>query len=146
VDDTHLGYMALAELRALLGEFRAEAERSSGGCAAAAFPALVAECFACRVPVIVDVGVEALASEAAWACACVLREALSAGQDPDCRGQVPCFLRSSSFSPQSSGRALQEALDSQQNTTPFSNGVRAIRGHRQAGCEGEVLWVRRCCW
>lgn len=123
VDDTHLGYMALAELRALLGEFRAEAERSSAGCAAETFPALVAECFACRVPVIVDVGVDALASEAAWACGCVLREALSAGQDPDCRGQVPNFSALPFASPIIRTDTARSSRQPTKNTTRFSNGA-----------------------
>ncbi|CAL8468683.1 g8223 [Coccomyxa elongata] len=88
VDDTHLGYIKLIELEELLESFQEAAQRCPGSCAAEAFPALVAECFACRVPHIVDMGVEMLPSETAWSCSRVLREALSVGQDPDCRGQV----------------------------------------------------------
>ncbi len=96
VDDTHLGYIKLMELEELLESFQEAAQRCPGSCAAEAFPALMAECFACRVPHIVDVGVEMLPSESAWSCSRVLREALSVGQDPDCRGQVsahptPCL-------------------------------------------------------
>ncbi|EIE22354.1 hypothetical protein COCSUDRAFT_66578 [Coccomyxa subellipsoidea C-169] len=88
VDDTNLGYIKPKELQELLGSMREAAESCPGGCAAEAFPALVAECFACRVPHIVDMGVDMLPSEAAWGCPRVMREALSVGQDPDCRGQV----------------------------------------------------------
>ena len=88
VDDTHLGYIKLRELEELLDSFQEAAQRYPGSCAAEAFPALLAECFACRVPHIVDLGVEMLPSERAWSCLRVLREALSVGQDPDCRGQV----------------------------------------------------------
>ena len=48
-----------------------------------------AECLACRAPPIVDVGLAQLAlADEAWTCPRVLEEALSVGQDPDCRGQV----------------------------------------------------------
>ena len=50
---------------------------------------LVAECLACRAPEIVAIGVKLLAAhEGVWNCKRVLQEALSAGQDPDCRGNV----------------------------------------------------------
>ena len=50
---------------------------------------LPAECLACRAPAIVDVGLAQLAlADEAWTCPRVLEEALSVGQDPDCRGQA----------------------------------------------------------
>ena len=94
MDDTNLGYIKPKELQELLESLQEAGESCPGGCAAEAFPAVVAECFACRVPHIVDMGVDMLPSELAWGCPRVLREALSVGQDPDCRGQVPpshCF-------------------------------------------------------
>ena len=91
VDDSYLGYISVPELLGLLSEALA-ASASSGGAAAAAlavYRALVAECLACRAPAIVDVGLAQLAlADEAWTCPRVVQEALSVGQDPDCRGQA----------------------------------------------------------
>jgi hypothetical protein len=92
VDDTFLGYISAKELQGLLAEFGAASERSPISCATSAFAALVAECLACHDAKIVALGVEHLASDAAWNNARVLQEALSVGQDPDCRGKVPSLL------------------------------------------------------
>ena len=92
VDDTYLGYISLAELRGLLADCSG-ANPLRSGCAPAALAELVAECLACRAPDIVALGVSYLGEEDAWGCARVLHEALSVGQDPDCRGNVRCFPR-----------------------------------------------------
>ncbi len=87
MDDTYLGYIGLPELRGLLaGASPGNAGRA--GCAGAVFAELVAECLACRAPEIVDLGCGFLAEADAWASARCLHEAMSVGQDPDCRGNV----------------------------------------------------------
>ncbi|KAK9840929.1 hypothetical protein WJX81_000905 [Elliptochloris bilobata] len=91
VDDAYLGYISIPELLALLGEALAGSAGSGAPAAAAlaVYRSLVAECLACRAPAIVDVGLAQLAlADEAWTCPRVLEEALSVGQDPDCRGQV----------------------------------------------------------
>lgn len=91
VDDAYLGYISVPELLGLLSEALAASATSGGAAAAAlaAYRALVAECLACRAPAIVDVGLAQLAlADEAWTCPRVVQEALSVGQDPDCRGQA----------------------------------------------------------
>lgn len=92
MDDTFLGHISFKELQSVLAEFSAASEASPVSAAAATFAALVAECLACREAEIVALGVQHLASEAAWSCPRALQEALSVGQDPDCRGKVAFLL------------------------------------------------------
>ena len=88
VDDTFLGYVRLSELVSLMDQF-AEVRLSAQACKAArVFPMLVAECLACREPGLINTGIDFLAFDAAWNDRQVLQEALSVGQDPDCRGKV----------------------------------------------------------
>lgn len=88
VDDTFLGYVRLSELQSMMDQFAEVAASAGDSKCAAVFPMLVAECLACREPGLINTGVDFLAFEAAWNNNQVLQEALSVGQDPDCRGKV----------------------------------------------------------
>ena len=88
VDDTFLGYVLLSELQSMMDQFAEVALSAPEGKAALAFPMLVAECLACREPGLINTGIDFLVVDAAWSDAQVLQEALSVGQDPDCRGKV----------------------------------------------------------
>ena len=88
MDDTFLGYVRLSELQSVMDQFAEATLNAPGSRAARVFPMLVAECLACREPGLINTGIDFLAFDAAWNDAQVVQEALSVGQDPDCRGKV----------------------------------------------------------
>lgn len=88
VDDTFLGYVRLSELQSMMDQFAEITLSAPDSKAARVFPMLVAECLACREPGLINTGIDFLAFDAAWNDSQVLQEALSVGQDPDCRGKV----------------------------------------------------------
>lgn len=96
MDDTFLGYVRLSELQSAMDQFAEVTLSAADSKAAAVFSMMVAECLACREPGLINTGIDFLAFDAAWNDAQVLQEALSVGQDPDCRGKVggrsPCNL------------------------------------------------------
>lgn len=106
VDDTFLGYVHLSELQSMMDQFAEVAASAGDSKCAAVFPMLVAECLACREPGLINTGVDFLAFEAAWNNTQVLQEALSVGQDPDCRGKVGTRCR---IIHRSSGSAMSVA-------------------------------------
>ncbi|CAL5221592.1 g3811 [Coccomyxa viridis] len=88
VDDTFLGYVRLSELQSVMDQFAEVTLNAPDSKAARVFPMLVAECLACREPGLINTGIDFLAFDAAWNDGQVVQEALSVGQDPDCRGKV----------------------------------------------------------
>lgn len=94
VDDTFLGYVRLSELQSVMDQFAEVTLNAPDSKAAHAFPMLVGECLACREPGLINTGIDFLAFEAAWNDTQVVQEALSVGQDPDCRGKVCVSSRS----------------------------------------------------
>ena len=88
MDDTFLGYVRLSELQSVMDQFAEVTLNAPDSRAARMFPMLVAECLACREPGLINTGIDFLAFDAAWSNGQVLQEALSVGQDPDCRGKV----------------------------------------------------------
>ena len=90
-----------------------------------------AECLACRAPPIVDVGLAQLAlADEAWTCPRVLEEALSVGQDPDCRGQVRHSAPSASTPWEPVGRlrlAGGSTRDAMQGMRGFGDGAKLTR-------------------
>ena len=93
MDDTFLGYVLLSELQSMMDQFAEVTLAAPEGKAALVFPMLVAECLACREPGLINTGIDFLVVDAAWSDAQVLQEALSVGQDPDCRGKVRGLLQ-----------------------------------------------------
>lgn len=93
VDDTFLGYVRLSELQSVMDQFAEVTLNAPDSKAARVFPMLVAECLACREPGLINTGIDFLAFDAAWNDGQVVQEALSVGQDPDCRGKVSVSIK-----------------------------------------------------